>query len=66
MKMKVERGKEYSCSLYLVSYEFEVLELKVKTVFRLKQERSVASSTPAAACCPTRKGRCVHFVILSL
>lgn len=31
-----KEGKEYSCSLYLVSYEFEVLELKVKAIFRLK------------------------------
>jgi hypothetical protein len=29
MKMKVKRGKEYSCSLYLVSYESKVLKLKV-------------------------------------
>jgi len=31
-----KEGKEYSCSLYLVSYEFEVLELKVKAIFRIE------------------------------
>jgi len=31
-----KEGKEYSCSLYLVSYEFEVLELKVKAIFRIQ------------------------------
>jgi len=31
-----KKGKEYSCSLYLVSYEFEVLELKVKAIFRIQ------------------------------
>lgn len=31
-----KEGKEYSCSLYLVSYEFEVLELKVKAIFLIQ------------------------------
>lgn len=31
-----KEGKEYSCSLYLVSYEFEVQELKVKAIFRIQ------------------------------
>jgi hypothetical protein len=35
MKMKVKWGEgEYSCSLYVVSPEFELVELKAKSVLR--------------------------------
>jgi hypothetical protein len=43
-----KKGGEYSCSLYLVSYEFKVVELKVKTVFEIKAVRAIGPFTKLA------------------